>query len=248
MALLRCNARTLAKMAKDGKLKRTKLPSGRTDWDDHEVYSVVGLNPKDQVNVVYCRTEPTDSRSSTTESRLAEQKDRVLKFCEKRGIQVDVVIEEVRKVNRVRNSQGDPAAGWAALLGLLAERRVKTLILESRDRLNVGSSWEMMEWFFQQVLGTEIFVINQTVLTTESREEAKYWVADALQVYKVSVGEIRDKHLIAQFVGGPDAGMARTAVKRLDQKLREKRAEARLANPKVPKPKKEPIDLDDLFG
>lgn len=235
-------------MARDGKIRRTYTSSGRAVWNDQDVYSLAGFDPKAQVTVVYARTEPLGRNTVSAEDRLEQQKQRLLMYCGVRDIQVDVVIGEVRRVNRIRHQDGVPCSGFNALMGLIGQRRVKTLVIESRDRISVGSSWEMFEWVMKSLCGVEVLVVNQTVVTTESREESKFWIADMLQVHKIMVGEIKDKYTIEQFMGGPDVGMARDAVKRLDQRLREKKAEARAANPHQPKPKKTPVDLDELFS
>jgi len=242
-------------MAKDGRLKRTTLPSGRNDWNDEDVYALAGFNPKTQVNVIYARTEPLDRDSVvhkgdygviSAETRLEQQKERLQDYCKARGIQVDVVIGEVRRVNRVRYVNGVPTPGWNALMGLLLDRRVRTLIIESRDRISVGASWEMLEWMLKSVCGIEVIVVNKTLVTTESREESKYWIADMLQVHKAMTGELKDKRLLEQFVGGPDLGVSLQAVKRLDEKLREKLAAERAG--RVPRAKRQPVDLDEIFA
>jgi predicted site-specific integrase-resolvase len=232
-------------MARDGRIRKFVNPRGRTEWNDQDVYTLAGMDPAAQMNVVYARTEPIPGGTTeSAEKRLETQKQRVLAMCEARKIPVDMVIGEVRKVNRLHDGRG-PAVGFNALMGLLQEKRVKTLIIESRDRISVGASWEMMEWFMKSMCGCEVLVLNKYHVTTESREESKLWIADMLQVHKVMIGEMRDAKIVKQFLGGPDVKTIDSVTKKLDKRLREaKRAERDLGKPGI---KKKIVDLDEVF-
>lgn len=248
--VLRCDHKTLTAYAKQGKLKKVKLISGRLDWDDHMVYALAGIDAGTQINVIYARTEPYTNNNGTqpgADERLENQKQRLLKYCQDYGVRIDLVIGEVRRVNRIRDVVGGPAAGFSALLGLVADGKVNKLIIESRDRLSVGGSWEMIEWVFRVACGVEIVVVNKLLVTTESREESKYWIADMLQIYKAMTGEIKDKRVLEQFWGGPDAMLTKKAVRRIDEQLRQKKKLARATGQETKK-KKQYVDLDDIFS
>ena len=244
--LLNVTRMTLERMARDGRLRKFVNPRGRTEWNDQDVYTLAGMDPAAQMNVVYCRTEPIPGGTTeSAEKRLETQKQRLLAMCEARQIPVDMVIAEVRRVNQIRDPHRDPARGFNALMGLLQEKRIKTLIIESRDRISVGSSWEMMEWFIKSLCGCEVLVLNKYHVTTESREESKLWIADMLQIHKIMVGEMKDQKVIRNFLGGPDPRTVTSVTKALDKKLREaKRVERDKGRPGI---KKKIVDLDEVF-
>lgn len=245
--LLKCTRRTLERMARDGRLRKEVVHGNRTEWNDQDVLTLAGMDPEAQLTVVYARTEPLETNTAeSAESRLEEQKKRLLKYCDARDISVDMVIGEVRRVNRIRDMGNNPAAGFNALMALLADRRIGRLVIESRDRISVGASWEMFEWIFKSYCGCEILVVNPFIFTTESREESKYWIADMLKIHKIATGEIRDKKLKQQFVGGPDVKTMDFLTKRLDRKLREAKKVAR--DQGAPGRKKRIVDLEDVFG
>lgn len=233
-------------MVKDGRLRAFINPGGRTEWNDQDVYTLAGMDPAAQLNVVYARTEPIPGGTTeSAEKRLETQKQRLLSMCEARKIPVDMVIGEVRRVNQIRDPHRDPARGFNALMALLQERRVKTLIIESRDRISVGASWEMIEWIIKSMCGCEIIIMNKFHVTMESREESKLWIADMLQVHKIMVGEMKDPKTIKQFLGGPDIRTVKSVTQAMDKKLREaKRVERDQGKPGL---KKKIVDLDDVF-
>jgi predicted site-specific integrase-resolvase len=244
--ILRCTPGVLQRLNKQGKLRMVKGANGRIEWDEHDIYSIAGLDPAGQINVVYARTESLGGSSRPAEERLEEQKARLLQYCQSYGVRVDLVIGEVRRANRIRYKDGSPAGGFSALMGLISERRIRTLIIESRDRICVGSSWEMFEWILKSICGIDIIVLNKVHVTKESREESKFWIADMLQIHKAMVGEIKDKQVLQQFWGGPDVKLAKNAVRKLDEALRQRKRLEHATGQEV-RVKKQPVDLDDLF-
>jgi predicted site-specific integrase-resolvase len=238
-------------MAREGKIRREQNMQGRTEWNEQDVLQLAGMDPEKRLTVVYARTEPiadvAGMRVESAEKRLEQQKQRVLEYCQKAGIPVDMVIGEVRRVNRVRNMIGDPPLGFSALMGLMAEKRVARLIVESRDRLVIGAPWEMFTWFVKVLTGTEVEVINKTVVTRESRIESKEWLMDAMLLYKVLCGEIKDKNVVEQFWGGPDIKLAKAAVKRLRKKERESVKTEWDSRELKKRRSKKIVDLDEVF-
>lgn len=243
---MNCSAGVLRSLHKEGKLRMVKGVSGRIDWDSTDIFRLAGLETKSQINVIYARTEPLGPSQASAEDRLEQQKARLIRYCQNYGVQVDLVIGEIRRVNRVRAVDGKPAGGFSALMGLIAERKIRNLVIESRDRLNVGGSWEMFEWIMKSICGINVVVANQHVVTTESREESKFWIADMLQIHKIMVGEIKDKTIIQNFIGGPDAKLAKAAVRKVDETMRQKKRIER-ATGQERKIKKQHVDLDELF-
>lgn len=245
--LLKCSLRTLERMARDGRLKKFINNRGRSEWNDHDVLTLAGMDPNGQMTVVYARTEPLEAGTTaeSAETRLQEQKQRLLNQCDARNIRVDLVIGEVRRVNRIRGMKMEPAAGFNALMGLLVDKKVGRLVIESRDRISVGASWEMFEWIMKSFCGCEIVVANPFLVTTESVEESKFWIADMLQIHKIMTGQLKDKKLIQQFTGGPDVKTMDFLNKRLDKKMREAKKVEREAGPGGRK--KQIVDLDEVF-
>lgn len=242
--LLRCDRRTLYYYESEGRLKKILNKAGRVDWDERDVRELAGFGKDPALTVVYARTAPVNitNMKDTAETRLEHQKARLMQYCEGHGIQVDIVIGEVRNVNRMRMKPDDVSSGLTALMALLAERKIGKLIIESRDRLMVGSSWELFEWFIKEICNCTIVVVNEHILTNDSKIESKEWLTDMLQMHKIITGEIKDKKLLQQYVGGPDLKTIRSMSIKLDKKMREAKKKARAEGLK-----KKIVDLDDIF-
>lgn len=243
-ALLGCTKTRLYRAHRQGDLKY-RLVAGKIDWDDADLRRLAGLPPGPRYTVLYCRTEPAKGLENA-EVRLAVQKQRLIDYCVAKGWEPDVVIGEVRRVNRVRNVNNTDSNGLNILFQMIADKQVERLVLETRDRLIVGPSWEL----FQRLLnlqGTDVHVINQVWPTTESREESINWMTDILAVHKVLAGEIHDKVLAAQFMGGLDLGTAQKQVRALHNRINARDAEVRRREKAGHRRVRDPVDLAELF-
>jgi len=247
MFLLKCTRNTLDKMAQAGRIRRTKGPSGRTEWNDQDVLQAAGFDPEVQLNVLYARVDPGRITTESAEVRLENQKERLLRYCQKEGIRVDLILGDARKVNRLLDRKGQPAAGLNTLMGLLAEKRVGKLIIDTCDRLVVGASWAMFELLVSSICGCEVVVLNRQLVTTESREESKSWLQDMLAMHKVLTGEVKDLAMEREFVGGFDQKMTLHQVQTYEKKERIRRRNERDGTAKVGKGYSKHLDLSDVF-
>jgi hypothetical protein len=269
---LKCTSPMLYKLRDRAVLLSRTTKDGDTEWVDEDVIRWKILKDEGvhldweknhgwarQYDVLYCRTEPVDEYGSAAE-RARAQKARMLRYCEGREINVDVVLTEVRPVCRHHvyyNTDSDvkPTAMYS-LLGLLGHNKVRTLIVETRDRLVAIDSWPWFEIFLRNLCGVkDIHVANTTWPTEEQRMEAKGWMTDALTFYKVMSGDVSDQGVLDTFMKGYDPKATFKAMARVEAMIlkneKEARKRARQARAGGPRPKKEPIDrrvmdIDDL--
>lgn len=261
MDFLKIRENTVLDLARQGFLRPgwACYDGGGNDWfaDDVLRYQTIkdyGVT-KDWVwapryKVLYCRAEPHVQDLGPAIQRLEAQKDRMLTWIHGRGMECDLVIKEVRPLYRYRDPSFDDTdtSGWQALLGLLSERRVATLYIESRDRLSVGPAWNIIEMLVKTGK-CEIVVMNNTWPTEEMKAEAKLWMTDVLLLYKVLAGEIRKQSVVDTFIKGFDPIATMKLVHKVDAKLAQVRKTKNYRNTqwmRIPA-KARVMDLDDCF-
>jgi len=203
-----------------------------TDWIEEDVirakilmdYGVMkDWLPGRKYDVLYCRVEPNIADLGPATKRAAAMKERMLTWILGRGMSVDLTIAEVRPAMRYRMIHREhedeySAQGFQTLLGLLSRRKVRTLYIESRDRLNIGNSWFMIEDICK-IGKCEIVVMNSVWPTAEMRAEAKGWMADVLLWYKVMSGEIDNSSIADTFLKGYDQKLTLKLTSKVDAKL-----------------------------
>lgn len=267
MKYLSCTEKTVEKLGQEAMLRPGWAVHGgsettATDWFDEDVVRYKILSDygvtKDwtlgrKYDILYCRTEPNISDLPPASVRVDEQKERMLTWIQGRGMDVDLVIKEVRPVMRYReygrtdNSEIDPS-GLQTLLGMLSARKVRTLYIESRDRFNIGSSWFLIEDLCKTGK-CEIVVMNSVFPTDEMRAEAKGWMTDVLMYYKMMNGELKDQAIIDTFMKGFDSKLTFKMMYKVDAKLtqvvKNKRIKRKMWE-KLPA-KMRILDLDDCW-
>jgi len=87
--LLGISRSTLSKYVKQGKIKVRVLPSGRYEYDDDSVYSLMGKGSC-RKNVIYAR-----SVSKKDEKKLTRQIELITSYCLAKGIEIDHVYRDV---------------------------------------------------------------------------------------------------------------------------------------------------------
>lgn len=242
-ALLNCGRKKLNRAHNRGILRKETV-RGRAVWNREDVQRLAGFDPETQLTVVYARTAPVRTGDDAV-TRLEAQVGRLISFCDSRGWQPDLVIKEVRHVNRLEDIHGS-GNGAAALFGLVAKRRLRRLVIETPDRLMVGSSWDLLRTLlaFQ---GTELVIVNRVAVTTESRAESYAWLQDMAIMHKVLVGEIRDKKIESAFFQGQDKATAAHVTEAVVRAAAKREREARLAERVGHQVSRAPLDLDELF-
>ena len=250
----------LYSMARKGKLRHHVGPDSNTDWDDDDVMRMKVLldygvehawDWAKQYTVIYCRAEPAEDLRPASK-RLIDQKERMVRFSQGRGLDADLILAEVRPVLRFGMMSADQAAAapptaLQSLYGLIGQRKVRTLIIETRDRLAAVESWLAYEGLLRAYGVHEIVVANSVWPTQEQRSEAKSWMADLLVRYKVLAGEIRDQRTVDTFMKGFDPKATFLAAAKIEARLTQReKAKKRPQWSKLP-PEKRVLDLDDCW-
>jgi len=232
------------------------------EWLDDDVIRVKVLldygvindwTPGQKMDVLYCRTEPGIEGLSPASKRVDEQKERMLNWILGREMQVDLVLKETRPVMRYRelginlNDENNPSA-FQCLMGLLSRRKVRTLYIESRDRISIGSSWYIIEDLCK-IGKCEIIVMNSIWPTDEMRAEAFGWMQDMLLWYKMMTGEVKTQSVIDTYMKGFDPRQTLKYINKIDAKYSQVQKAKRLKVKKWMKlpAKQRVLDLDDCW-
>lgn len=245
---LGCSASNLQRMFNRGLLRKTFIHRNKIDWNEDDVNRAAGYDPRTRYTVIYARTQPiagNNVKGRTARERLEEQKLRVTEYCNSMGWSPDLIIGEVRRLNRMVNEDGTTES-VSTLFQMVAEKRIGRLVIETPDRLMIGTSWALFRAMLQ-AQGTEVHIVNQVHSTTESRDESKGWLEDMLLMHKVLMGEVRDEAIKDAFTRGVDEG-AHNASKRLAALIDAEEREQRRAARAGVRRERHPVDLDEVFG
>lgn len=244
LKFLRISRNGLYRLQDQGLVKCTKVRN-RADWDEASLRTHLGLDTVPARTVIYARVEPTEGLAPPAQ-RLAEQKERLLVWAEAKGIKIDLVLGESRRSNHFYHTGHDSSACLATLIQMIVERQLTKLIIESRDRLVVGVSWEFFHLLCQRH-GVEVLVVNSIWPTAEFRAESKNWLTDALTLYKIMNGEISDKTMLENFMAGVDLHLGKKTLRAIEQREAGAKKESDRIKKHGYRSQRKPIDLDEVF-
>lgn len=152
LSLLKVHRVTLNRYVRDGNIRVVKLPNGRYEYNDDDVYSYIGKRKERHGTKII-----TYSRVSTQSQRdqLKEQTHRIYESCISRGISID---EQFEDIGSGMSSDRD---GFNKVCQLIFKGDVDTIVIENKDRL-VRFGFDMLEKFFKY-FGTNILVLNDKI-------------------------------------------------------------------------------------
>jgi len=166
-----CHSSTLKRYVDKGHVRVTKLPNGRYNYYEDDVYKMVGkrLN-REHWTVLYSRV---DTRSQKNQDRMQQQQKLAYEWSAKRGLHFDRVYEDWR-----------PASDYnrPALLQLIEDilkKRVDNVVIETRCRLS-RFAFGIFEMLFRYH-GVALIVINNWITDPHYQEEQS---ADLARVMK----------------------------------------------------------------
>lgn len=148
--VLNVTQQTLRNYIKQGKLHPIRLSQTKCEYDDDEVYGLIGKRQaKERIGVTYGRVSTSKQRGD-----LERQNERLMEFAAANGIAVSRQISDVKSGMEFRSRKG-----FLTLLGMVFENRVKTVVVEHRDRLT-RFGFDLVEEIFR-LHGTEIMVMTE---------------------------------------------------------------------------------------
>ena len=139
--------KTINNYIKQGKLHPVKMSKTHYEYDEDEVYALVGKS-KSKVNVTYARVS-----SAKQKSDLQSQNERLYDFCARNGIVIDEQIQDVKSGMSFSDRKG-----FSKLMEMVMDRNVGKVVIENRDRI-CRFGYDLVESVFKSYC-TEIVVMS----------------------------------------------------------------------------------------
>ena len=146
--ILHVTQKTINSYVKTGKLHPVIINSRHYEYDEDEVYNLIGKGKTERVTVIYSRVSSRKQKND-----LQTQEERIYNWAVNNGYKVDMKLQDI-KSGMCFTERKD----FQKLMSLAATGQLGTLIVENRDRL-CRFGFEMIEEMFRK-LGAKIIVIS----------------------------------------------------------------------------------------
>lgn len=149
--ILNVTQQTLSNYVAKGILNPIKLSRTHYEYDEDEVYALLGKNKKnDRAVVTYARVSLPKQKGD-----LERQKERLYSYAISNGYTISKQFSDIKS-----GMEFEKRKDFMNLLNMVCENRIKTVIVENKDRL-VRFGFNLLEEVFK-LHGTEIVVISET--------------------------------------------------------------------------------------
>lgn len=149
--ILNVTQQTLSNYISKGLLHPIKLSKTHYEYDEDEVYALLGKNKiNDRLVITYARVSLPKQKQD-----LERQIERLYSYAINNGYTISEQLSDIKsgmEFNKRKN--------FIKLINLVCENRVKTVIIENKDRL-VRFGFDLLKEVFKQH-GTEIIVMSDT--------------------------------------------------------------------------------------
>jgi predicted site-specific integrase-resolvase len=146
--VLRVTQKTINNYIKQGKLHPYALSKTHYEYDDDEVYALIGKGKKERKTVTYSRVSLRKQKND-----LESQQQRIYNWAVNNGYKVDMQLKDIKSGMSFAERKD-----FQKLISLAATGHLETVIVENRDRLS-RFGFEMIESMFEK-LGVKIIVIS----------------------------------------------------------------------------------------
>ena len=146
--ILHVTQKTINSYVKTGKLHPVIINSRHYEYDEDEVYNLIGKGKTERLTVIYSRVSSRKKKND-----LQTQEERIYNWAINNGYKVDMKLQDI-KSGMCFTERKD----FQKLMSLAATGQLGTLIVENRDRL-CRFGFEMIEEMFRK-LGAKIIVIS----------------------------------------------------------------------------------------
>ena len=137
LKLLKISRVTLTRYVKSGKIRVKKLPNGYYDYNENDVYKLVGQE-YNRKNVIYARVSTNKQKND-----LQNQIDNIRQFMSANGIVVDEVYSDIA------NGMNLDRKGFLKLLEDIEDNKIAKVYITYKDRL-ARLSYELVERLFSK--------------------------------------------------------------------------------------------------
>lgn len=157
--ILNVTQQTLRNYIAKGILHPIRVSKTHYEYDNNEVYSLVGKNKaSDRLTLTYSRVSQPKQKDD-----LDRQKQRLYDFAASNGYQLSMQLSDIKS-----GMEFEKRKDFIKLIRLVCENRVKTVIVENKDRL-VRFGFSLIKEMFKQH-GTDIVVMSDTPNKTYEQE------------------------------------------------------------------------------
>ena len=155
--ILGVTKQTLNNYIHSGKLNPVKINSHHYEYDEDEVYSILG-KVKERYNITYSRVSLPKQKND-----LKTQTERLYNFAISNGYQIKEQLEDVKSGMSFTERKS-----FCKLIDKVTNFEIKYIIIENKDRL-VRFGFDLVEMFFKK-FGTTIIVASETENKTYEQE------------------------------------------------------------------------------
>ena len=156
--VLNVTQQTLCNYVKQGKLHPLRKSKTHYEYDDDEVYALIGKNRPERVVVSYARVSLAKQKDD-----LIRQQERIYNYAVSNGYTLSEQISDIRS-----GMEFEKRKGFQRLLNMVVEHKVSAVIVENRDRL-VRFGFELIERMFA-LEGVKIIVMSEVENRTYEQE------------------------------------------------------------------------------
>lgn len=156
--VLNVTQQTLCNYVKQGKLHPLRKSKTYYEYDDDEVYALIGKNRPERVVVSYARVSLAKQKDD-----LMRQQERIYDYAVSNGYTLSEQISDIRS-----GMEFEKRKGFQKLLNMVVEHKVSAVIIENRDRL-VRFGFELIERMFA-LEGVKIIVMSEVENRTYEQE------------------------------------------------------------------------------
>ena len=147
--ILNVTQQTLSNYVAKGILHPVKLSKTHYEYDEDEVYALLGKNKNnDRISVTYARVSLPKQKDD-----LERQIERLYSYAISNGYNVSEQLSDIKS-----GMEFEKRKDFMKLLNMVCENRVKTVIVENKDRL-VRFGFNLLKEVFR-LHGTEIVVMS----------------------------------------------------------------------------------------
>lgn len=147
--ILRVTQKTLNSYIQNGKLHPTILSKTRYEYDEDEVYALIGKKkPLQRFDVTYARVSQRKQKED-----LDRQNERLYNFAINNGFSIHEQLSDIKSGMDFLNRKN-----FQKLISLVFEHKIKTVIIENKDRL-ARFGFDLLKDIFKRN-GTEIVVMS----------------------------------------------------------------------------------------
>lgn len=125
LSILRVTRPTLARYVKEGKIKATKLPIGRYDYDEESIYKFLNKNVQ-RKTVLYCRVSTAKQKKD-----LMNQEELLKQFCFSNGLTINAIYKDIASGIDFENRKD-----FFAMLDEIIAGKIDTVVITYKDRLS----------------------------------------------------------------------------------------------------------------